>query len=92
MFLSDTSVRRPVLAVMMTAALVVFGVIGLRRLPVQLLPQMEFGVVTISILYPGASPEVVEKDVVDIIEEQVNTIEGLRSVQSASAERPEELP
>ena len=86
MFLSDTSIRRPVLAVMMTVGLIIFGGIGLARLPVREMPKMDFPMVTVSVIYPGASPEVVEKDVTDVLEEQINTVEGVRFLQSISGE------
>ncbi len=82
MTLSDVSIRRPVLTWMMTLALVVFGVLGYNRLGVDQFPSMEFPVVMISAVLEGASPEVVEEDVTDVIEEYVNTIAGLRSLNS----------
>lgn len=86
MFLSDISIRRPVLAVMMTAALVIFGGIALLRLPVREMPKMDFPIVSVTIIYPGASPEIVEKDVIDVLEENINTVEGIRFLQSSSGE------
>lgn len=86
MFLPELSIRRPVLAAVMTMALVVSGFIGLSRLPVRELPDVDLPVVTINVAYPGASPEVVETEVTDVIEEVVNTVEGIKTLTSVSAE------
>lgn len=86
MLLPEVSIRRPVLAVVMTAALIVFGTIGLTRLPVREMPDVDMPIVTVNVAYPGASPEVVETEVVDKIEEIVNTVEGLKTLTSVSTE------
>jgi len=84
MFLSDTSIDRPVMAVMMIGALVVFGVISITLLPVRQLPDVDPPVVTIEVPFPGANPEVVEKEVTEPIEENVNTIQGIKRLESIS--------
>ncbi len=84
MTLSDVAIERPILTWMMTLALVVFGVLGYNRLGVDQYPSMEFPVLTITAGLPGASPESVEEDVVDVIEEEVSTLSGVRSVRSTS--------
>ncbi|MCH8132080.1 MAG: efflux RND transporter permease subunit [Myxococcales bacterium] len=84
MTLSDISIQRPVFTWMMTLALIVFGVLGYNRLGVDQFPNMEFPVLTITAVLPGASPEAIEEDVVDVIEEQVSTLSGVRSVRSTS--------
>ena len=84
MTLSDLAIERPVLTWMMTLALIVFGVLGYNRLGVDQYPNMEFPVLTITATLPGASPESVEEDMVDVIEEQVSTLSGVRSVRSTS--------
>ncbi|GAB4336316.1 MAG: efflux RND transporter permease subunit [Candidatus Abyssubacteria bacterium] len=86
MFLPEVSIRRPVLAVVMTIALLVFGSIGLMRMPVRELPDVDMPIVTVNVAYPGASPEVVETEVTDKIEEIVNTVEGIKTLTSVSAE------
>jgi len=80
--LSDVAIRRPVLTWMMMMALIVFGVLGYDRLGVDQFPSMEFPVIDIWAMLEGASPEVMEEDVTDVIEEYVNTIAGLRSLRS----------
>ena len=86
MFLSDLSVRRPVTATMMVLSLVVFGLIAYGRLEVREVPDVEIPVVTVTASFPGASPEVVETEITDVIEEAVSTIEGIRTLTSVSGE------
>jgi HAE1 family hydrophobic/amphiphilic exporter-1 len=85
-FLSDLSIKRPVLATMMVLALVVLGVFSYRRLNVDLFPNVEFPFVAVTTEYPGASPEVVEREVTKRIEREVNSIEGVKRVFSYSNE------
>jgi multidrug efflux pump len=80
-------IRRPVLATVMTLALVLFGAIGYVRLPVRELPDVEFPVVSVVTVLPGASPEVMEKEVTEVLEEEINTIEGIKTLTSASSEQ-----
>jgi len=82
--LIDLCIRRPVLTLMMTLSLVVFGVLGYNRLGVDQFPRMEFPVVAVTAILEGASPEVIEEDVTDVLEGFVNTISGVRSVRSRS--------
>ena len=86
MFLSNISINRPVMAVMMTAALLVFGAIGYFRLPVRQMPDIEFPTATVTVIYPGAAPEVVEEEVADPLEEVINTIQGIKTLKSTSME------
>ena len=86
MFLSDTSIDRPVLTTVVTAAVLLLGWIGYRNLPVRELPDVEFPVVSVRTVLPGASPEVVETEVTEVLEEEINTIEGLKTLTSASGE------
>ena len=87
MKLSDISIKRPVLASMMSAALVLFGVIGYRLLSVREFPDIDPPVISVSTVLPGANPRVVESAVTDILEEELSTIPGLRTLSSASAEQ-----
>jgi HAE1 family hydrophobic/amphiphilic exporter-1 len=86
MFLSDLSIKQPVLATMMMAALAVLGLSSYQALKVDLFPDVEFPVVTLTTRYEGASPETVERDVTKKIEEAVNTVEGVRHIESTSQE------
>ena len=80
--LADLSIRRPVFAWMLMAALIVFGAIGLSRLGVSEQPDVDFPVLTINSTWSGAAPEVMETEVVDKIEEAVISTQGLRDVTS----------
>ncbi len=86
MFLSDLSIRQPVLATMLAVSLVTLGVYSYRTLSVDLFPDVEIPVLTVQTMYPGASPAVVEREVTKRIEEAINTISGVRHVQSISTE------
>jgi len=84
MFLSDTSVKRPVVATVITLALVFFGILGYQRVGIDLFPKVEFPYVTVTTTLFGAAPEVMDTDVTDPIEEQINTIEGVKHITSSS--------
>ena len=80
----DLFIQRPVLTLMVTLSLVVFGVLGYNRLGVDQFPRMEFPIVTVTARLEGASPEVVEEDVTDVLEESLNTIAGIRKLTSTT--------
>jgi multidrug efflux pump len=86
MKLSDLSIRRPVLTSMVSLALVLFGAIGYTRLAVREFPDVDPPIVSVSTELPGANPQVVESAVTDILEEELSTVEGLRTLTSSSAE------
>jgi HAE1 family hydrophobic/amphiphilic exporter-1 len=86
MFLSDLSIKQPVFATMMMLALAVLGIASYRQLRVDQFPDVEFPVVTVTTVYPGASPETVEREVTQKVEEVINTVEGVRHVESTSQE------
>src|ERR1043166_5444813 len=87
MFLPNLSIRRPVLASMMSLALILFGVIGLRQLPVRELPDIDPPIVSVTTIYPGANAEVVETEVTERLEEEINNIEGIKTLSSQSREQ-----
>ena len=86
MFLSDVSIKRPVFATMMMVALVVFGIVGYSRLAVDEYPDVSYPVISVNTNYPGASPEVVEREITRPIEQALNTIDGLNEITSTSSE------
>ncbi|MCA9096700.1 MAG: efflux RND transporter permease subunit, partial [Planctomycetaceae bacterium] len=71
---------------MVIGAMVVFGLIAYSRIGVSLFPDVDFPIVTVTVIYEGADPETVESDITDIIEEGVNTISGIKSLRSESTE------
>ncbi len=84
MILSDLSVKRPVLAAVISLLLVVFGIVSFSRLPLREYPDIDPPVVTILTLYPGASANVVETRITELIEERIAGVEGIRYIESAS--------
>jgi len=86
MVLSDLSIQRPILAFVISALLVVFGVLGYERLPVRELPNVDTPVVSVETTYPGASAEVVDREITERVESVVNGIEGIRAIRSRSSE------
>lgn len=86
MKLAEVCIRRPVFTVMMTAALVVIGGFSYLRLGVDRFPRVDFPIVTITTVLPGASPEEVETQITKRVEEAVNTIEGIDELRSVTVE------
>ncbi|MFZ5724095.1 MAG: efflux RND transporter permease subunit [Pseudomonadota bacterium] len=84
MWLSDVSVKRPVLATVLNALLLVFGLYALFSLSVREYPDIDPPVVSVSTGYPGASAPVVENRITQVLEEQIAGIEGIRSLNSVS--------
>jgi hydrophobe/amphiphile efflux-1 (HAE1) family protein len=80
--LADLSIRRPVFAWMVMAAMIIAGAIGLSRLGVSEQPDVDFPVLTINATWNGSAPEVMETEIVDRIEEQVISTQGIRNVTS----------
>lgn len=87
MNLPELSIKRPVLATMLNLGLIVFGIIGLSRLPVRELPDVDPPIVTVTTVYPGASPSVIETQVTEPLEEALASIEGIRTLTSESREQ-----
>ena len=83
----ETFIRRPVLASMVSLGLVLVGAIGYTRLPVREFPDADPPIVSVTVLLPGASPQVVESSVTDVLEEELSSVEGLRTMTSASQEQ-----
>ena len=86
MFLSDTAIKRPVTTILFSAGILIFGYIAFQNMGVDLYPEIEFPTVSISSTLRGADPEIMDSDVTDVLEEQINTIEGVKTIQSTSRE------
>src|SRR5438445_12812873 len=84
MKLSETSIRRPVLASMISAALVLFGVIGYTRLSVRELPDIDPPIISVSTVLPGAHAQGVEMAVTGVLEEELSTFRALCTPSSSS--------
>src|SRR3989304_1344174 len=85
MWISNPSIRQPVFTTMVISALVVFGIVSYRGLGIDLFPKVDFPIVTVTSILPGADPETVETDVTEHLEEAINTISGVKSLRSASS-------
>ncbi|MCX8069011.1 MAG: efflux RND transporter permease subunit [Thermodesulfovibrionales bacterium] len=86
MWLADTSIKRPVFATMVISALVLLGVVSYPSIGVDLFPKIEFPIINITTTLKGARPELMDIDVTDKIEEAINTINGVKTIQSTSIE------
>ena len=84
MNLTDLCIRKPVLAWMMMAATIVFGIVAASRIGISQFPDVDFPTISVSVTWEGASPEAVEQDVVEIIEEAVTQVEGIKAITSTS--------
>ncbi|HEV8613108.1 MAG TPA: efflux RND transporter permease subunit [Gemmatimonadales bacterium] len=87
MNLSDIAIKRPVFASMTSAALVLFGIIGFKQLAVREYPDVDPPIVSVSVTLRGANPQVMESAVTDVLEEQLASLEGLRTMTSNSSEQ-----
>src|SRR5471030_61148 len=83
MTLSEVSIRRPVFAWMLMFGLIIFGAISFTRMGISQMPDVNFPIVNIALTLDNAAPEVMEMNVVDIIEDAVMGIDGLKSVASS---------
>ena len=91
MFLSDFSVRRPVFATVISALLVLLGLAALSNLPVRQYPDIEAPVVSIETSYRGASAEVIETKVTQVIEDVIAGIEGIEMLTSTSRDERSDI-
>ncbi len=85
MTLPELSIRRHVLAWMISVVMVLFGLIGFRSIGVDRFPEIEFPIVSITTVLPGASPEIVDSSITNIIESSVNSTPGIDYIQSSSS-------
>src|SRR5829696_9615586 len=86
MFLSDVSIKRPVFATMMMLVLVVLGIVSYKRLAIDEYPDITYPVIIAQTTYPGASPDVMMREVSKPIEEALNTVQGIKEITSTSLE------
>jgi len=84
MILSDISVRRPVLATVLSLLLVAFGLVAFDRLPLREYPDIDPPVVSVDTVYPGAAANVVETRITQLIEDRIAGVEGIETIESVS--------
>ena len=86
MNLARFSVSRPIFTTMVTLIILVLGIVSLGRLKIDLLPEVELPTVSVRTEYEGASPEVIERLVTQIVEEIIGTVPGVEEMTSISSE------
>ena len=86
MNLPQLSINRPVTVTMLIGALVVFGLISLSRVGVALNPDVDFPMISVRTLWPGAGPEEVDNEITDALEDAVSSINGIKHISSSSSQ------
>jgi len=84
MSISTTSIKRPVLAIVMNLAILLFGVIGYNFLGVREFPNIDPTVVSVRTSYPGANSDIIESQITEPLEKSINGIDGIRNISSSS--------
>jgi len=84
MKITEVCVKKPVLAWMMMAATIVFGLVAGSRIGISQFPDVDFPTISVNISWPGAAPEVVENDIVETLEEALVQVEGLKTISSSA--------
>jgi len=84
MTITEVCVRRPVLAWMIMAATIVFGVVAVQRIGVSQMPDVDFPTITVNVTREGAAPEVIENDVVQVLEDALAQVEGVKSLTATA--------
>ncbi|MFH6982805.1 efflux RND transporter permease subunit [Marinoscillum luteum] len=84
--ISNISIERPVLAIVMSVIIILFGVIGFNFLGVREYPSVDPPVITVSTSYTGASADVIETQITEPLEESINGIDGIKTLSSISAD------
>ena len=77
------SINRPVFAWILMSGLIIFGGIAFTRLGISQMPDVDFPVVSVSVTYEGASPEVVEAELIDPMEQNLLSVEGIEEMRSS---------
>lgn len=86
MNISELSIRRPVLATVLTLIIVLFGLIGYTSLGVREYPSVDNPIITVTCSYPGANADVIENQITEPLEQNINGIPGIRSLSSVSSQ------
>ena len=86
MNISELSIRRPVLATVMTLIIIIFGVIGYSYLGVREYPSVDNPIISVNCSYPGANADVIENQITEPLEQNINGIPGIRSLSSVSSQ------
>ena len=84
MSITDVCIKKPVFAWMLMAATIVFGLVAAGRIGISQFPDVDYPVISVNVSWEGASPEAVETDIIEPLEEAVMQVEGVKSVTSNS--------
>src|SRR5688572_19228400 len=84
MSISTTSIKRPVLAIVMNLMLILFGIIGYNFLGIREYPSIDPTVVSVRTSYPGANSDIIESQITEPLEKSINSIDGIRNISSSS--------
>lgn len=84
MSISTTSIKRPVLAIVMNLVIILFGVIGYNFLGVREYPSIDPSVISVRTSYPGANSDIIESQITEPLEKAINSIDGIRNITSSS--------
>lgn len=77
-------IQRPVFTTVVFLVGAIFGLYGINQMPVQENPDVDFPIVSVAVVLPGASPEVIESEIIEVLESEINSIEGLRQLTSSA--------
>jgi multidrug efflux pump len=91
MFLPELCIRRPVLATVMSLLVALIGLISYQRLPVREYPNIDEPVITVETRYPGASAEIMESQVTQVLEDSIAGIEGIDYLQSINRQEVSQI-
>lgn len=80
-------IRRPVLTIVVFVIMAIFGLYGYTQMPVRENPDVDFPIVSVNVVLLGAEPEVIETEIVEPLEQEINTIEGLKTLTSTAREQ-----
>jgi len=83
--LPELSIRRHVFAYMLSAVLVLFGIISYKDIGVDRYPTVEFPMISVSTILPGATPEIIDSSITNLIESSVNSTPGIDHIESNSS-------
>ncbi|MDR1865589.1 MAG: efflux RND transporter permease subunit [Bacteroidales bacterium] len=86
MSLASTSIKRPVMAIVMSLVVVIFGMIGVTSLPVREYPSVDPPIINVRTSYPGANAEIIDSQITEILEASINGIAGIRTLTSTSSD------
>ncbi|MEJ2627753.1 MAG: efflux RND transporter permease subunit, partial [bacterium] len=86
MNITDVAVKRPIATTMVFLIIIIVGIMGLRFLPVDLLPPIEYPILSISTSYPNVGPQEIETIITDRVENAIASVPNIEEVRSSSSE------